>query len=102
MVSLFQWVSEVIINHLISYKEFSKIKQELYDNIGLSLQIAQDEIEDLYDSLVKKMPIEMISESSHLPDCKELQRIIHQLSAFYQISPEDFNVSSADLQNDLR
>ena len=94
--------SEVIINHLISYKEFSKIKQELYDNIGLSLQIAQDEIEDLYDSLVKKMPIEMISESSHLPDCKELQRIIHQLSAFYQISPEDFNVSSADLQNDLR
>ena len=94
--------SEVIINHLISYKEFNKFKQELYDNIRLSLQIAQDEIEDLYDRLIKKMPIDKISESSHLPDCKELQRIIHQLSAFYQISPKDFNVSSTDLQNDLR
>src|SRR5690606_18327744 len=94
--------SEVIINHLSAYKELSKIKQELYDNIGLSLQIAQDEIEDLYDSLVKKMPIEMISKSNLLPDCKELQKMIHQLSAFYQVSPEDFNITSAELQNTLR
>jgi nucleoside-diphosphate-sugar epimerase len=94
--------SDFIINHLSSYKELSKIKQELYDNIGLSLQIAQDEVEDLYDGLVKKMPIEMISKSSLLPDCKELQRMIHQLSAFYQVAPEDFNLTSADLQNTLK
>lgn len=94
--------SEVIINNLSAYRELSKIKQELYDNIGLTLQIAQDEVEDLYDSLVKKMPIEMISESSLLPDCKELQKMIHQLSAFYQVSPEDFNLSSVELQNTLR
>jgi len=94
--------SETIINHLSVYKELSKIKQELYDNIGLSLQIAQDEVEDLYDNLVKKMPIEMISKSSLLPDCKELQKMIHQLSAFYQVSPEDFNLTSAELQNTLK
>lgn len=94
--------SEVIINHLSAYKELSKIRQELYDNIGLSLQIAQDEVEDLYDSLVKKMPIEMISKSNLLPDCKELQKMIHQLSAFYQVSPEDFNLTSAELQNTLK
>ena len=94
--------NDVIINHLSAYKEFNNIKQELYDNIGLSLQIAQDEVEDLYDTLVKKMPIEMISKSSLLPDCKELQKMIHQLSAFYQVSPEDFNLTSAELQNTLK
>lgn len=93
--------SDVIINHLSAYKELSKIKQELYDNIGLSLQIAQDEIEDLYDNLVKKMPMELIAGSSLLPDCKELQKMIHQLSAFYQVAPEDFSLSPQRLQ-DLR
>ncbi len=95
-------ISEIIINHLSAYRELSNIKQELYDNIGLTLQIAQDEVEDLYDNLVKKMPIEMISKSTLLPDCKELQKMIHQLSAFYQVSPEDFNLSSVELQNTLR
>lgn len=94
--------SEVITKHLIAYKELSNIKQEIYDNIGLSLQIAQDEVEDLYDGLVKKMPIEMISKSSLLPDCKELQKMIYQLSAFYQVSPEDFKLSSVELQNTLK
>jgi hypothetical protein len=32
-----------------------------------------------------------------LPDCKELQRMIHQLSAFYQISPEE-NIKYEDLK----
>lgn len=93
--------SEVIISHLSAYKELSAIKQELYDNIGLSLQIAQDEIEDLYDNLVKKLPGEILSRSVNLPDCKELQKMIHQLSAFYQVAPEEFNLSPQALQ-DLR
>jgi nucleoside-diphosphate-sugar epimerase len=93
--------SETIINHLSAYKELSHIKQELYDNIGLSLQIAQDEIEDLYDNLVKKIPGEILSRSANLPDCRELQKMIHQLSAFYQVAPEDFNLSPQALQ-DLR
>lgn len=94
-------LSDVIINHLRAYKEMGKIKQEIYDNIGLSLQLAQDEIEDLYDSLVKKMPGEILTRSANLPDCKELQKMIHQLSAFYQIAPEEFNMSPQALQ-DLR
>jgi hypothetical protein len=93
--------SDVIINHLNAYKEMNNIKQEIYDNIGLSLQLAQDEIEDLYDSLVRKMPGEILKRSANIPDCKELQRLIHQLSAFYQIAPEDFNLSPQALQ-DLR
>ncbi len=102
LCSTLKTFSNVIINHLSAYKEMNLIRQELYDNIGLTFQIAQDEVEDLYDNLVKKIPIEMISKSSLLPDCKELQKMIHQLSAFYQVAPEDFNVSSEELQNTLR
>lgn len=75
---------------------------EIYDNVALSLQLAQDEIEDLYDSLVKKIPSDLAKEYSNMPDCMELQKYIHQLSAFYQVSPEDFKLSSIELQNQLR
>ncbi|MBK9098525.1 MAG: NAD(P)-dependent oxidoreductase [bacterium] len=91
--------NDVIINHLNAYKEMSKIKQEMYDNIGLSLQLAQDEIEDLYDSLVRKMPGEILARSANLPDCKELQKMIHQLSAFYQMAPDEFNLKPENLEN---
>jgi nucleoside-diphosphate-sugar epimerase len=81
--------SEIIIKNLLSIKALSKIKQEIYDYVGLTIQLAQDEIEDLYENLLKRMPRDKISESSLLPDCKELQKMIRQLSAFYQISPDE-------------
>lgn len=99
LCSTLKLFSDVIIRHLGAYKSLSSVKQELYDNISLSFQIAQDEIEDIYDVLVKKMPLEMITKSSVMPDCKELQKMIHQLSAFYQVSPEDFNLTHETLQN---
>jgi hypothetical protein len=51
--------------------------------------MAIDEVEDHYENLIKKVPAEKIAQSDLLPDCKELQRMIRQLSAFYQISPEE-------------
>jgi len=85
-LSLFK---EIILRELSGHPGLKKLQQELYDYIGLTLQLAQDEVEDLYDKLLEKMPREKISESSLLPDCKKLQRMIRQLSAFYQISPEE-------------
>jgi nucleoside-diphosphate-sugar epimerase len=82
---------EVILKNLSNKKNLRQIKQELYDHIGLTIQLAQDEVEDIYEDLLKKMPSEKISESSLLPDCKELQKMIRQLSAFYQITPEEAN-----------
>ncbi len=78
-----------IIEELGKDDGLAEIKQEVYDYIGLTLQLAEDEVEDLYDKLIKKLPAEKLSQSDLLPDCKELQRMIRQLSAFYQISPED-------------
>ena len=81
--------SDIIINELISDKDLKKIRQEIYQYIGLTIQIAQDEIEDLYENLLQKIPVDKIDKSSLLPDCKELQQKIRQLSAFYQISPDE-------------
>lgn len=82
---------KIICNHLTSIKELKNIHQEIYDYIGLTLQLAQDEIEDLYENLLQKMPVEKIAESPLLPDCTELKKMIRQLSAFYQIAPDNGN-----------
>jgi len=81
--------SEIIIKELTYDKDLKKIRQDVYHYIGLTLQLAQDEIEDLYENLLEKIPGGKIDKSSLLPDCKELQRKIRQLSAFYQISPDE-------------
>lgn len=94
--------NDVIVKNLSCFKGLNKIKQEIYDNVGLTLQIAQDEIEDLYDNLTKKVPGEIFAQYYSKKDCKELQKLIHQLSAFYQIAPEDFNLTSSELVNNLR
>lgn len=93
--------SEIIIKQLYSIKELSKIKQEIYDNVSLTLQIVQDEIEDLYDTLVLKMPEDTFLKAT-LPDCQELQRKIRQLSAFYQVSPKDSETFDIHSFNGLR
>lgn len=81
--------SEVIIEKLMTIKKLVQFKQDIYDYIGLTIQLAQDEIEDLYEDLIKKIPKDKISKEALLPDCKELQKMIRQLSAFYQIAPEE-------------
>ncbi|MGK9476387.1 NAD-dependent epimerase/dehydratase family protein [Melioribacter sp. OK-6-Me] len=80
---------KVIVNELNTKKELKKIGQDIYDHIGLTLQLAEDEVEDLYDRLIQKMPTDKISDVALLPDCKELQKLIRQLSAFYQIAPDN-------------
>jgi nucleoside-diphosphate-sugar epimerase len=85
-LSLFK---KTIISELTSAKDFSSIKVNISDYFELTIQIAQDEVEDLYEDLLKKMPKEKIDKSSLLPDCQELQRKIRQLSAFYQIAPDE-------------
>lgn len=85
-----QIFKDILIDNLYILKEFKNQKQELYDNIGLTLQLAQDEVEDLYDNLLQKMPVDNIANSSLLEDCADLQKMVRQLSAFYQIAPESY------------
>ncbi|MHC1737169.1 MAG: NAD-dependent epimerase/dehydratase family protein [Ignavibacteriaceae bacterium] len=82
-------LKDIIIQELKNYGELKDFQQVVYDYVGLTLQIAQDAVEDLYETLLEKIPRDKISKSDLLPDCKKLQSMIKQLSAFYQISPEE-------------
>lgn len=93
--------SDVIIPHLSCYKELTKFNQEIYDYIGLTLQVAQDEIEDLYDELLNKTPGELAPMPGFKTNCKELQKLIIQLSAFYQVAPDDFSLTDEYLKNNM-
>lgn len=79
---------KVLIKNLNSVKKLKQLKQDINDYIGLTIQLAQDEIEDLYENLIRKLPKDKIPSAALIPDCKELQKMIRQLSAFYQMSPE--------------
>jgi nucleoside-diphosphate-sugar epimerase len=92
---------EVIVKQLTSYKEFAKFHQEIYDYVSLTFQIAEDEIEDLYDSFAPKLRDNQIAKVNML-GCTEIPRLIHQLSGVYQALPEEDNKSEVYLINNLR
>jgi len=81
---------ERVMNHLMADPEMKKLKPDIFSSIALTLQIAQDEIEDLNEKLLRKLPIDVNINANQLPDCEELQRKIRQLSAFYQVTTDDF------------
>ena len=83
-------LSDELLKAFNKLDEFNDLKQEFNDNISFPLQIAKDEIEDLYDNIVLKIPEELQMINAKLPDCQELQKKIKQLSAFYQVLPEEF------------
>ena len=89
LTELFKKFQAELINQLNTFEELKNYKQELYDYITFPLQLAQDEIEDLYDNLVLKIPEELYIRNANLPDCPELQKAIKQLSALYQVAPDE-------------
>jgi NADP-reducing hydrogenase subunit HndD len=47
--NLLATISDIVTDELMSLKEFKFKKQDLYDYIGLNLQLAQDEVEDKFE-----------------------------------------------------
>jgi nucleoside-diphosphate-sugar epimerase len=90
LIALINLLSDELLKAFNKLDEFNDLKQEFNDNISFPLQIAKDEIEDLYDNIVLKIPEELQMINAKLPDCQELQKKIKQLSAFYQVLPEEF------------
>ena len=78
----------IICNELLENQNQKQFKQDISSYIGLTIQLAQDEIEDLYERLDKQMSVTGINKDFY-PNCRELQRMVRQLSAFYQIFPEE-------------
>ncbi|MBN2433294.1 MAG: NAD-dependent epimerase/dehydratase family protein [Acidobacteria bacterium] len=78
-----------LMTALYERQELVNFHQEIYDCIGLTIKMARDEIEELYDDLIQRMPQARIAASVTIPDCTRLQKLIRQFSAFYQVFPQE-------------
>jgi len=79
---------EVITETLLAKKELGILKQEIYDYIGLTLQLAMDEVEDVFENMDKRISKEKLALLTKQRDA-EREEEIKQLSAFYQEYKED-------------
>ena len=81
VTSALDTIREIIMQYLIESNELKNFKQEIYDYIGLTMQLAIDEVEDVFyrlsQSSEKTTPLTAKQE-------KEREEEIKQLSAFYQ------------------
>lgn len=80
--------SRIIADQLLHNKQTRHHKQEIYDNITLPLQLARDEIEDVYENLGDKLPLVDIPLISVKVECPELLEKIRRLCEFYNVAEE--------------
>ena len=82
-------LDNIIMTELLSVKELKKMRQEIHDYIELSIQLAQDEMEDIFEELEQKLPYERIIKLPAPPDIEKRQKLILKLSTPYQVYSED-------------
>ena len=88
---------KVITETLLTKKDLGILKQEIYDYIGLTLQLAMDEVEDVFENMDKRISKEKLALLTKQRDA-EREKEIKSLSAFYQEYPEkdQINVSTPE------
>jgi len=83
LISAITAFSKVVTANLHTRQELSGKKQDIYDYVGLTLQLAVDEVEDVFDNIDKKLPAGKIKTLTPQQDI-ETEKQVKQLSAFYQ------------------
>lgn len=78
-----------VISLLTKDLSLKRFKQEIYDYIGMTLQLAQDQVDDLYHELLDPKTAGALPDKNLIPDCDKLQELVRQLSAFYQVFPDE-------------
>jgi nucleoside-diphosphate-sugar epimerase len=82
-------MDKLIADNLKNSKSFQKFRQEIHDYIHLSVQLARDEVEDIYENLEAKILAGKKSSEISLPYYRKQQKIIQKLSRPMQLhSPE--------------
>ncbi len=74
----------VITSNLTSRKELQSIRGEIYHYIGMTIELAIDEIEELYESIDKKNLRIKLPDSRFLGDGMGLQKMVNQIDAVYR------------------
>ena len=87
---------DIITTTIRENKVFKNLEQELYDYISLTLQLARDEIEDVYENLENKLTQYKIADMPLFMDPKKREDFIKKLSAFYQDSTDEQTPAKED------
>ena len=87
---------DIITTAIQENKVFKGLEQELYDYISLTLQLARDEIEDVYENLENKLTQYKIADMPLFMDPKKREDFIKKLSAFYQDSTDEQTSAEED------
>lgn len=83
ITSILYLFNNIIVKELLSVSELSRYKQEIYDYIGLSIQLAIDETEDIYENLEEKLNPEKLASLKSLKERENRKKFIEKLSTFY-------------------
>jgi len=89
ITSLMYLLNEIIVSELLKIKELITLKQEIYDYIGLSIQLAIDETENIYEDLEKKLSPEKIASIHSLKEVENRKKFIEKLGTFYHDTEEN-------------
>lgn len=84
IVAIMELMDQIITGELYGRKELNRIRQDIYDLVTLTLQLARDEIEDIYENLESKLSQYKIKGVPVVFDQKKRDEMIRKLSAFYQ------------------
>ncbi len=82
-------MDEIISGELQQRPELKGEKQEIFDYISLTMQLAIDQIEDVYENLKQKLAQHKIADTGVLLSSKKHMNVIKKLSAFHQEFPEE-------------
>jgi len=86
IISFLSLFDKVITGILNDKEEMHSMKQDIYDYISLTLQMASDTIEDIYENLEHKLSRYKIADMPVLLDYRKKEEVIRKLSVFYQDS----------------
>jgi hypothetical protein len=89
VVSVLNLIDQTVTEELHSHNELARIKQNIYDLVTLTLQLARDEVEDMYENLESILHQYQISGIPVVFEQKKRDEMIRKLSVFYQEMPEE-------------
>ena len=84
VLSVFQ---NILLLELLFKKEFQNLKQEIHDYISLSIQLAQDQIEDIYESIGKSISYKNLLSPQEFDEFVQRKEMMKVLSDFYRNNP---------------
>ncbi len=94
-------IDRVITSNLNSRKDLQSIRKEIYHYIGMTLQLAVDEIEDLYESLDMQDSAAGIRNAGNFSEDDTIQKIISQIYAACGKIPERKQPYKNSLKDEL-